>query len=577
MREKSVLSVRAVFALCCLLFLLLLSGGPVPSAAESMPSLSFRYIGTVTQDQANLYATPSKKGQVLLKLSRDEQYEILGGSDDFFRIRVQDQVGYVNKRVMNAAPVRAEEPLPEKLCGTVSLADPIPDRHEDYLIIQGKVTCGEPLDALFLYVWDDRLYRLERFQMKSLPQPSETVDLSFFLRSMPTNKLTGGRKIIVLEGSSGGQLFVLFRSPAYISRENENPSHVTSMCTGIPGTLLDDKLSTAWVPKKKSPELRIGIPAEANAALLTLEWKKPPASYTLTLLDENDAVLEQTEKADGFWLDAVPLSSAVRGAVIRFEDDGKAALSSLRVYAEPYPRHVIQQWEPIPENVDILLVSTHQDDELLFFGGTIPEYASREGVTIAVVYMADCGRIRYREALDGLWTCGLKYHPVFLGLRDYNTMSIVEARGKWHRDQPELLLANLIRRYRPEVVLVQDFDGEYGHGQHKLTAEAVVQSLDLAASEENLPEGLSPWQVKKLYVHLYHQNEIKLDWNRPLDETGVITPLFLATEAYDKHRSQHAYFSMRRDGVMYDNTCFGLYYTAVGPDESADDFLEHIR
>ena len=68
-----------------------------------------------------------------------------------------------------------------------------------------------------------------------------------------------------------------------------------------------------------------------------------------------------------------------------------------------------------------------------------------------------------------------------------------------------------------------------------------------------------------------------MDWNQPLDDTGVITPLFLATEGYDKHRSQHAYFSMQRDGTHYDNTLFGLCRSTVGPDVEGNDFLENIR
>ena len=67
-----------------------------------------------------------------------------------------------------------------------------------------------------------------------------------------------------------------------------------------------------------------------------------------------------------------------------------------------------------------------------------------------------------------------------------------------------------------------------------------------------------------------------MDWNRPLDETGVITPLFLTKEAYDKHRTQQAYFSIQKSDREYDNSRFGLYFTAVGPDEKKNDFLEHI-
>ena len=57
----------------------------------------------------------------------------------------------------------------------------------------------------------------------------------------------------------------------------------------------------------------------------------------------------------------------------------------------------------------------------------------------------------------------------------------------------------------------------------------------------------------------------------------AVTAMFLAKEAYDKHRSQSAAFSMERHGRLYDNTLFGLYYTAVGRDAEKNDFLENIK
>ncbi|MBQ2699753.1 MAG: hypothetical protein IJF65_01210, partial [Clostridia bacterium] len=61
------------------------------------------------------------------------------------------------------------------------------------------------------------------------------------------------------------------------------------------------------------------------------------------------------------------------------------------------------------------------------------------------------------------------------------------------------------------------------------------------------------------------------------DDSGVITPMFLAWEGYDKSKSQLAAFSMERDGAKYDNTLFGLYWSSVGPDIKKNDFMENIR
>ena len=129
------------------------------------------------------------------------------------------------------------------------------------------------------------------------------------------------------------------------------------------------------------------------------------------------------------------------------------------------------------------------------------------------------------------------------------------------------------------MIVTQDFNGEYGHGQHKATVSMTAAGVALAADPNYDPESVQlygTWQVKKLYIHCYKENVVVMDWNRPLDETGVITPLFLTKEAYDKHRTQQAYFSIQKSDKEYDNSRFGLYFTAVGPDEQKNDFLEHI-
>ena len=149
----------------------------------------------------------------------------------------------------------------------------------------------------------------------------------------------------------------------------------------------------------------------------------------------------------------------------------------------------------------------------------------------------------------------------------------------WKKLGVQQMIVEALRRYKPEVIVCQDFNGEYGHGQHKLTVQLAADAVALANDPQYDPESAEKWgiwEVKKMYSHLYPENVIHMDWTQPLDESGVITPIFLANEAYDKHRSQVASFNMRRDGKKYDNTAFGLYYTTVGPDINKNDFMENI-
>ena len=559
--------------ICVFLLLLavLLCSFAAGFAEEPLPS-AFRLIGVPHGKSASVRSTPAHKGEVLFTLEAGESCEIIGQKDKYYIVKAHDRTGYVDSTQLDTQATEADPAVPEFICPAVSLEDPIPDRHADYLVLQGVLTTDQPVETLFIYVWDERLYRVEKTVIKPLPQPSSSISMDILANALRFSQFSGGRKTVYLEGVCGGETRLFFRSPAYICRENSEPAHVTGLCKGLPGSLTDTKLTTAWKATRREPALQFTIPEEAGAVLMTLEWKDFPGPVTVELLDADGGVLSELSRAGNFYMDAVPLSSGVR-EVRMTPQNAEAALSSVRVYSEPYPRHVIQEWEDIPDKIDILFVSTHQDDEMLFFGGAIPAYAAQEDLTVAVLYMTTCSRLRCREGLDGLWTAGLRYHPIFLGLEDYNTFNVMEARARWKQFNPEEMLAEVLCRYRPEVVICQDYNGEYGHGQHKLTASLVTSAIENAAD----PGRPDCWNVKKFYVHLYGENQVYMNWNEPLDSTGVITPMFLAMEGFDKHRSQHAYFSMRRDGTRYDNTLFGLVRTTVGPDLLKNDFMENIR
>ena len=420
---------------------------------------------------------------------------------------------------------------------------------------------------------------MEYVHTASLKKPSISVAMDQFAKALPLKQMAGGRKTLVIEGVSGSELSVLYRSPVYVRGKSKELPNVNQWCEGLPKAVLDSDIKTAWSPGKDKPSLTFTVSAEAKAVLLMLEWKVLPESCAVEMFGADGELLSREELGGQFYVDCLDLDADVWKITVTPTGE-KNALSAVRLYAEPYSRHVIQRWEPVPEKLDLLVISTHQDDEFLFFGGTIPYYAARDDVSMGVLYMVNCGRMRYGEALDSLWTAGLTKHPLFMGLPDSYTHSLQEAKGLCGRYHPLDQLIGIIRKYRPEVIVVHDFRGEYGNGLHKMTAELTAQAVSLAADETQEPESAAlcgAWQVKKLYVHLYQENQIHMDWDQPLDETGIITPMFLAREAFDRHRSQTALYSMDYDGKRYDNTLFGLYYTAVGPDTAKNDFLENIK
>lgn len=71
----------------------------------------------------------------------------------------------------------------------------------------------------------------------------------------------------------------------------------------------------------------------------------------------------------------------------------------------------VQQWEPTPKKADLLLLVAHPDDELIFFGGTIPTYAVEKNMNVVVAYMSYSNTTRRSELLNGLWHMGLRQYP----------------------------------------------------------------------------------------------------------------------------------------------------------------------
>jgi len=82
--------------------------------------------------------------------------------------------------------------------------------------------------------------------------------------------------------------------------------------------------------------------------------------------------------------------------------------------------------------------------------------------------------------------------------------------------------------------------------------------------------------VKKLYLHLYKENEIVMDWRKPLDFFDGKTAFDMAEAGFKCHKSQQSNGMTVEDTGRYANNLFGLYYTAVGNDVLKNDLFENI-
>ena len=340
---------------------------------------------------------------------------------------------------------------------------------------------------------------------------------------------------------------------------------------------------------------------------ITIHSEKPVYGLYLCFQEMPDSYVIQREKSNGQWETVCEGDTRFHHAFYALD-----GIKSIRIYATDNRKIImgfnevfvfgegeipdwVQRWEPVPEKAEILFLATHPDDDILFLGGAIAWYGVEQQRPVVVAYLTKSNTTRRSEALNGLWTLGIRTYPVFGEFRDCysKTGKMADAyTDTGGKKKVQGWVTELYRRLKPEVVVTQDLNGEYGHPQHKMVADSAAAAYSLAADAAKFPESAEAygtWQVKKLYIHLYGDKteQTKFNWDVPLESLGGKTANEKAEEAYAMHVTQKnsgkkfnnvtVIFSVAEYGVKrYPNTAFGLYASEVGPDEKHDDFLENI-
>ena len=339
--------------------------------------------------------------------------------------------------------------------------------------------------------------------------------------------------------------------------------------------ITDRKYMTSWQSGKgNKASLTITLPEGVRQGGIYITWDKTPESWTLR---QGEDIIQQSDD-NAFAHVHMPFEG---GQPLHLEikaPKGKPfGVGELFVYAGETPGWV-QQWQPTQPRADLLVLVAHPDDELLFMGGAIPYYQHEQGKQVVVSYMTCANGMRRSEMLNGLWEMGVRHDPVIGGFRDVSAKSMDRMYEIWKGDQAQAYIVELLRRFRPQVVLSHDLKGEYGHPAHRAVAEMALKGVEAAGQQSLYPESAAAygaWQVDKLYLHLYPDNPITMDWSKPLTAFGGKTAMEVADMGYAMHRSQRARHQMGMN-ASYDATRFGLAYTMVGLDAARDDFFEHI-
>lgn len=340
-----------------------------------------------------------------------------------------------------------------------------------------------------------------------------------------------------------------------------------------PKLLLDGDLATYW----SGDVLEITLPEDAACHALYLSFFDTPPSLVVSV------------QAEGSWQRVCAQPQPYYNACVKLEEGATKlrlenargesfSVSEIHLFGEGELPAWVQQWQPFTGKADLMVLAAHPDDELLFMGGTIPYYAGERGKKVIVVYMTfPRQKERYNELLDGLWHCGVREYPQLSPFRDVVTRdadAFVESLGG--ETVVMRYIVEVLRKYQPDVVVTHDRDGESGHGAHKAASRLMREGIHLAANASYQPAKGKPWQVKKLYLHLYKYNKVRMDWYQPLAAFGGKDAMTVATEAFECHVSQVKSGTDMGSGLRRDNSSFGLWFSRVGEDVAKNDFFENI-
>ena len=338
--------------------------------------------------------------------------------------------------------------------------------------------------------------------------------------------------------------------------------------------VLSDAKRTTKLTLKAGTQITISNSQQLSSIYVI--WDKPPGEWTMTING-----IEQTYGKYDFIHEYIDLPFFTNEITITIKSDS-VILCDVYTFTKGQTPDWVQKWTPPYENADMLLMPTHADDELIFFGGTVPYYAGEKGLKVQVAYMTYHWGEPYRphEALNALWASGLTAYPIMGEFPDIYSTSFDHAKKVYDYNKIVEYEIELIRRFKPEVIIGHDLKGEYGHGGHIINSNALTEALTKSNDSTIFPQSAEKygvWDVPKTYLHLYDQNTVKMNWDIPLSKFNGKTAYEMAVYGFSFHASQQQWYSVKKTPGVYDCQAFGLYRTTVGADTGKSDFMENIK
>ena len=198
----------------------------------------------------------------------------------------------------------------------------------------------------------------------------------------------------------------------------------------------------------------------------------------------------------------------------------------------------------MPEPLTLMAVHAHPDDEAIGTGGVLAR-AAAEGIrTVLVtctggevgeinpdtrVALESLGEVRERELRAACDVLGVA-HLELLGYRDSGMAGTEDNNhpdsfAQANLDDATARLVELVRKYRPSVIVTYNEHGFYGHpdhiNAHRIAARAYQLAGDPAYRSEH---GREPWVPLKLYYTAVAKSAMA-EFGARLREAGIEVPV----------------------------------------------------
>src|SRR3989442_9272349 len=126
----------------------------------------------------------------------------------------------------------------------------------------------------------------------------------------------------------------------------------------------------------------------------------------------------------------------------------------------------------------------------------------------------ELGAIRARETMAAAEIQGSE--PYFLGLKDFGYSKTADEAFKfWGHEEALRRMVLQIRKLRPDVIITNHSVTNNDHGHHQATASLELEAFDAAADPARFPEqlkdGVTVWQVQRLFVRVGRSNQAQAE------------------------------------------------------------------